>query len=450
MIFLSYLFSRHSLKALLHFYVSLIVSRYCNSDVFEFWVMYTIRYKPIGTIKSDILTWSQRSRPMKIAERTRKMTPFYVMELLETAREMEAHGENVVHMEIGEPDFPTPAMVKDAAVEALRNDRTYYTHSLGLPELRRLIADHYHQEDGVTVSPDRVIVTSGTSGAFLLLCSVLLEKGKTLALSDPGYPCYKNFAALFDANVLPIPVSGNTDFEVRSQELLDAGKGMVPDLLIISSPANPMGTVYREETVVALNQALAEGNGTLVVDEIYQGIVYGRTVRSALSLSDRIIVVGGFSKAFAMTGWRLGWMVVPEELVRPIQIVAQNVFIAPPTLSQYAALKAFNAVHDSTDMRKTYEERRDFLLPALALLGFRIPVKPEGAFYIYAGIEKWGIDSRTFAEQALQNAKVAMTPGYDFGSFQAGSHVRFSYATGIENLKLGCERLAAWLKTLGI
>jgi aspartate/methionine/tyrosine aminotransferase len=385
---------------------------------------------------------------MKIAARTQKLTPFYVMELLEKAREMEARGEHIVHMEIGEPDFPTPSMVKDAAIEALRDDRTFYTHSLGLPELRQLIADHYHQKDGVTVSPERVVITSGTSGAFLLLCSVLLEKGRTLSLSDPGYPCYKNFAALFDADVLPIPVSGETRFEVRSWELLSAGKGKAPDLLIISNPANPTGTVYREETVVALNQALAEGNGTLVVDEIYQGLIYGRTARSALSLSDRIIVVDGFSKAFAMTGWRLGWMVVPDELVRPVQIVAQNVFIAPPTLSQYAALKAFEAVYDTAHMRKTYEERRNFLLPALAQLGFRIPVEPEGAFYIYAGIEKWGVDSRTFAEEALREAKVAITPGYDFGSFQAGAHVRFSYATSIENLKLGCERLAVWLKTL--
>lgn len=385
---------------------------------------------------------------MKTAARTKKLTPFYVMELLEKAREMEARGEHVVHMEIGEPDFPTPAMVKDAAVEALRSDRTFYTHSLGLPELRQLIADRYRQKDGATVSPERVVITSGTSGAFLLLCSVLLEEGRTLALSDPGYPCYKNFAALFDADVLPIPVSEETRFEVRSQELVAAGKGKAPDLLIISNPANPTGTVYREETIAALKRALAKSNGTLVVDEIYQGLIYGRTARTALSLSDRIIVVDGFSKAFAMTGWRLGWMVVPHELVRPVQIVAQNVFIAPPTLSQYAALKAFDAVHDTAHMRKTYEERRDFLLPALTRLGFRIPIEPEGAFYIYAGIEKWGIDSRAFAERALQEAKVAITPGYDFGSFRAGSHVRFSYATGIENLKLGCERLAVWLKTL--
>jgi aspartate/methionine/tyrosine aminotransferase len=383
---------------------------------------------------------------MKTAARINNIKPFIVMELLEKAREMEARGEHIVHMEIGEPDFPTPRRVKEAAVEAIRNDRTFYTHSLGIPELRRKIADRYGEADGVRVSPERVVVTNGTSGAFLLLCAVLLEKEGTLALSDPGYPCYKNFAALFDADVLPIPVYEETRFEVRPQEL--ARKGSAPELLVISNPANPTGAVYSEDTLSSLDRSLAKGGGTLVVDEIYRGLTYGKPAPTALALSDRIIVVDGFSKVFAMTGWRLGWMVVPKELVRPVQIVAQNVYIAPPTLSQYAALKAFDAVQETAHMRKTYEERRDFLLPELTRLGFTIPVEPKGAFYIYAGIEKWGIDSRAFADRALQEAKVALTPGYDFGSFRAGSHVRFSYATGVENLKLGCERLAQWLRTL--
>lgn len=383
---------------------------------------------------------------MNTTSRSRKLTPFYVMELLEKARAMEAQGEHIVHMEIGEPDFPTPEPVKEAAFEALRNDRTYYTHSLGLPELRKLIADRYMQTDGILVSPERVVVTNGTSGAFLLLFSVLLEKGKTLAVSDPGYPCYKNFAFLFDADVQPIPVSAETRFEVTVQEL--TRKGKTPDLFIISNPVNPTGTVYREDTLASLDQSLAKNGSTFVVDEIYRGIVYGKTVRSALSVSDRIIVVDGFSKVFAMTGWRLGWMVVPEELVRPIQTVAQNVFISPATLSQYAALKAFESAREIEKMRKTYEERRNFLLSELARLGFRIPILPEGAFYIYAGIEKWGIDSREFSDRALREAKVALTPGYDFGFYQAGSHVRFSYATSIDKIKLGCGRLATWLKTI--
>ena len=368
------------------------------------------------------------------------------MELLEKAREMESRGEHIVHLEIGEPDFPSPGPVKDAAFEALRNDRTYYTHSLGIPELRKLIADRYRQKDGVLVSPERVIITSGTSGAFLLLFSVLLDKGRTVALSDPGYPCYKNFAALFDADVRSIPVSAETHFEVTEQQL--AGEGQTPDLFIISNPVNPTGTVYRDVALASLVRSLTRSGGLFVVDEIYRGIVYGKSVPSALAVSDQIIVVDGFSKVFAMTGWRLGWMVVPDELVRPIQTVAQNVFIAPATLSQYAALKAFECGLEIEEMRKTYEKRRNLLVPELARIGFRIPVVPEGAFYVYAGIEKWGIDSREFSDRALAEAKVALTPGYDFGSFQAASHVRFSYAVNIDTIKLGCERLATWLKTI--
>jgi aspartate/methionine/tyrosine aminotransferase len=383
---------------------------------------------------------------MKIAARLNKMTPFYVMELLEQAQAMEARGAHIVHMEIGEPDFPTPVQVKEAAIEALRSDRTFYTHSLGIPELRKMIANYYQQKEGVRISPERVVITNGTSGAFLLLFAVLLEKGGILALSDPGYPCYKNFATLFDAEIRSLPVTAESYFAVTEQQLTASGK--TPDLLIISNPANPTGAVTHEDTILSLGRTMEKNGGVFVADEIYRGLVYGRPVRTALALSDRIVVVDGFSKVFAMTGWRLGWMVVPEELVRPIQIVAQNVFISPPTLSQYAAVKAFDSAREIEHMRKAYEQRRDFLLPVLRKLGFSIPLDPEGAFYVYAGIEHWGMDSREFADRALKEAKVALTPGYDFGSFRAGEHVRFSYATNIEKLRLGCERLAIWLKTL--
>ncbi|HUL00421.1 MAG TPA: aminotransferase class I/II-fold pyridoxal phosphate-dependent enzyme [Nitrospirota bacterium] len=383
---------------------------------------------------------------MKTSSRAQKLTPFFVMELLEQARAMEARGDHIVHMEIGEPDFSTPELIKNAAIEAIQCDRTFYTHSLGIPELRKLIADHYQQADGIHISPERVIITNGTSGAFLLLCSVLLEKGRSLALADPGYPCYKNFAALFDAEVTSIPVSEESSFEITEVALINSGK--VPDILIISNPTNPTGTVYREGSINSLSKIFENSKRTFVVDEIYRGLYYGEKIRTALAVSDRIIVVDGFSKAFAMTGWRLGWMVVPEELVRPIQIVAQNVFISPPTLSQYAAIKAFDCVQEIEHMRMSYQERKDFLLPELRRLGFRIEVDPEGAFYIYAGIELWNMDSREFADRALKEAKVALTPGYDFGIYRAGSHVRFSYATSIDKLKLGCDRLAKWIKTL--
>ena len=378
--------------------------------------------------------------------RAQSIAPFYVMELLEKAKCMEARGEDIVHMEIGEPDFTTPEVVKEAALKAIRENRTFYTESLGIPELRRRIAEEYEKSYGVNVSPERVVITNGTSGAFLLLSAVLLGRGRNLLLSDPGYPCYRNFGRLAGARIIALPVDETSRFELIPSEVQHLER--VPHVTVVANPSNPTGVVYREESLRQLNEAVRSRKGILVVDEIYSGLTYGATFKTALALSDEVIVVNGFSKTFAMTGWRLGWMVVPASLVRPVQKVAQNVFISPPTVSQYAALAAFDAVDDLEIMRKTYRARRDFLLPELRRLGFRIPVDPEGAFYIYADISQWRIDSMTFVERALEETKVALTPGYDFGSFEAGSHIRFSYANGMERLKEGCERLRPWLKTL--
>ncbi|OPY74424.1 MAG: Aspartate aminotransferase [Syntrophorhabdus sp. PtaU1.Bin058] len=383
---------------------------------------------------------------MKIAKRTDAIAPFYVMELLEKAKEMEAMGKDIVHMEVGEPDFSTPFAIKEEAIQSIRGDRTFYTHSLGLPELRKRISQYYRETDGIVVPPERIVITNGTSGALLLLFAVLLEQGRLLGISDPGYPCYKNIASLLDCGILPIPVSEQTGFEVTQDHLRSLE--YLPDLLVLANPSNPTGTIYREETLSGLYEGLAAEDKLLVVDEIYLGLTYGQKQRSALAVSDNIIVVNGFSKTYAMTGWRLGWMVVPGELVRPIQKFAQNIFISPPSISQYAAMHAFEDAEELGRMRKTYEERKDFMVPRLKGLGFHVPASPEGAFYVYAGIGRWGIDSMVFVERALEEAGVAFTPGYDFGSFRAGSHVRFSYATGIERLKEGCDRLEAWLSGL--
>lgn len=385
-------------------------------------------------------------RFMNISERAKKIKPFYVMELLEKAKELESHGENIVHMEIGEPDFTTPESVKEAAIKAIKDNRTFYTHSLGLPELREKIAEYYFNNDDLNISPGKIIVTDGSSGAFFLLFAALIERGKVLGIPDPGYPCYKNFGHLVDANILPINVSEETKFEVTLDHLRSQKEPV--DLLVISNPSNPTGSICRDETISNLHEFLSNKGGNLIVDEIYSGLTYHKKIKSALSISEDILVVNGFSKTYAMTGWRLGWMVIPEELIRPVQKIAQNVFISAPTLSQYAALKIFDAVEELEEMRKTYLKRRDFLFPELKRLGFSISVKPEGAFYIYAGIERWKIDSMEFVERALQEAKVALTPGYDFGSFRAASHIRFSYANSLDNLKRGCERLEKWLNTL--
>jgi aspartate/methionine/tyrosine aminotransferase len=368
------------------------------------------------------------------------------MELLEKAKEMEAQGEDIVHMEVGEPDFTTPQMVKDEAIKAIISGETYYTHSLGITELRQKISTFYKKSKGLTISPERIVITNGTSGAFLLLAAVLLERGRTLAISDPGYPCYRNFALLADAEILTLPVSAETGYQIVPEQIVNLKTG--PDVLILCNPSNPTGSIYHEETIAQLHQILSYRDGVLVVDEIYGGLTYGQTLRTALHLGDDIIVVNGFSKTHAMTGWRLGWMVVPQGLVRPIQKVAQNVFISPPSIAQRAALHAFDVDEDLAKMLRTYWERKDFMVPRLRELGFSVPIDPEGAFYVYAGIEKWGLDSMEFVERALAEAKVAITPGYDFGSYQAGSHIRFSYANSLERLKEGCHRLEKWLQAL--
>lgn len=383
---------------------------------------------------------------MKITKRASHITPFYVMELLEKAKELEAGGVDIVHMEVGEPDFQSPAAVKEEGIRAIREDRTFYTHSLGLPELREKIAEHYAKSQGVIISPERIVITNGTSGAFLLLSATLLEAGDFLLSTDPGYPCYKNFGLLVDAAMLPVPVTEETSYMLTAEHLRHIRE--VPKVAIISNPSNPTGSVSTDESISHLNSWLTSKGALLVVDEIYSGLFYGSAIRTALTISDDIVVVNGFSKTYAMTGWRLGWMVVPKALVRPIQKIAQNVFISPPSISQHAALIALDVADELEDMRRTYKARRDFMLERLRGLGFRIPIDPLGAFYIYAGIERWGLDSMEFAERALREARTAVTPGYDFGAFRAGSHVRFSYANSSDRLKEGCDRLEAWLRDL--
>lgn len=369
-----------------------------------------------------------------------------MMELLEKAREIEAGGKRIIHMEVGEPDFPTPDLIKEKAIEAIRENRTFYTHSLGMPELREKISRNYSDSEGVDVSPDRIVVTNGTSGAFLLLFSVLVEREGIVAISDPGYPCYRNFCELFETNIAPVPVTPETHFEISAAHL-EAMK-TPPDLLIVTNPSNPTGVVSDEKSITGIYNHLSSRGSTLVVDEIYAGLSYTKKAKTALAISDKIVVVNGFSKTHAMTGWRLGWMVVPPHLVRPVQKVAQNVYISPPAISQYASLVAFDIEQDMINMREIYRKRRDFLLPRLKAMGFQIPVDPEGAFYIYANIERWGMDSMDFSWRALMEAGVALTPGYDFGSFRAGKHIRFTYANSVEALEEGCDRLYRWLSTL--
>jgi len=383
---------------------------------------------------------------LRCTPRSTDIKPFYVMELLEEAQVLERSGEDIVHMEIGEPDFATPLSIREAAIRAIEDGRTFYTHSLGLTDLRERIARFYLEKRGLPVSPERVVVTNGTSGAFFLLAASLLDRKRHLIISDPGYPCYRNFGTLLDSPTVALPVSRESAFQIRPDQLKSIR--VRSPLLMVCSPANPTGTVYSAGSLEGLANGIARKRGLMVVDEIYSGLCYKDEFPSALSISDDIVVVDGFSKTFAMTGWRLGWMVVPQALIRPIQRIAQNVFISPSTVAQYAALAALDATEEVDAMKRAYVERRAFLFPRLKEIGFELPAWPDGAFYIYASIEKWGMDSMVFVERALREAKVAITPGYDFGSHRAGSHVRFSYATKTDRLAEGCRRLGEWVSSL--
>ena len=281
---------------------------------------------------------------------------------------------------------------------------------------------------------------------MILLFGVLLENGAVLAISDPGYPCYKNMATFVNANVLSIPVTADSHYEITVDHLKSLENP--PAMLVIANPSNPTGALYGETQLSSLWEYLSDQGSILIVDEIYLGLSYSERPKTALALSEEVIVINGFSKTHAMTGFRLGWMVVPESIVRTLQNCAQNIFISPPSISQYAALNAFDDPGAVDSMRETYTHRRNYLVPRLRELGFTIPFYPDGAFYVYAGIEQWPIDSMTFVNRALEEAKVAITPGCDFGSFLADSHVRFSYANDLENLKAGCDRLEKWLQRL--
>ncbi|MDX1812658.1 MAG: pyridoxal phosphate-dependent aminotransferase [Gammaproteobacteria bacterium] len=382
----------------------------------------------------------------RIANRMADIEPFHVMDLLARARALEAQGRDIVHMEIGEPDFVTPEPVLEAGKRAIDAGHTHYTPAVGMKSLREAISQHYKTEHGVSVSPERIIVTPGASGALLLTLGVLLNPGDEVLMTDPGYPCNRHFARLLEGRAVGVPVGAETQYQMDVQ-LLEKYWGENTVAALLASPSNPTGTLVNNESLHAMITAAEARGGRLIVDEIYHGLVYEGELDTALSISDDVFVINSFSKYFCMTGWRLGWLVAPEAYVREIDKLAQNIFLAAPTLSQYAALAAFEtetlAILDKR--REAFRERRDFLLPALRELGFEIPVEPRGAFYIYANCSRFTSDSYAFAEQLLEQAGVAVTPGRDFGANAPEQHVRFAYTTSLDRLQECVERLAAFL-----
>lgn len=382
--------------------------------------------------------------PKPLAKRLGYIEPFHVMDVLARARALEAQGRSIIHMEIGEPDFPTAPAIVEAGIAALSAGKTHYTPALGLPELREAIAQSYAVP--TLVDARRVIVTPGASGALQLVFGALISVGDEVLLADPGYPCNRHFVRLFEGVPVGVPVGADTAYQLTADIIRRRWTPQTVAVLL-ASPSNPTGTIVSDAEMARIVRTVDELGGVLIVDEIYHGLVYGDAPSSALRYSDRVFVINSFSKYYGMTGWRVGWIVSPLPYVAAIDKLAQNVFLAASTPAQYAALAALSpTVRAELDRRsQIFGERRDYLLPALRELGFGIPVEPQGAFYVYADCSRFASDSHTFALELLDNVGVAITPGLDFGFHRPKSHVRFSYANTLENLKEGVRRLASRL-----
>lgn len=382
-----------------------------------------------------------------LAQRIAEIEPFRVMDILGRARAMEAQGRAIVHMEVGEPDFPTPAPIVLAGMEALKQGYTHYTPALGLPELRAAIAEYYRTRYGVAVPDRRIAVTPGASGALLLAIASLLDPGDEILLADPGYPCNRHFARLVEARAVAVAVGPETGFQLTA-ELVERHWTPKTRAVLVANPGNPTGTVIGAEELKAIHDVVRSKGGWLLVDEIYHELIYDSEQPSAAALGEDVIVINSFSKYFLMTGWRLGWLIVPEVMINGVEKLAQNVFLAAPTPSQHAAQAAFSEeTRQILEARKDeLRRRRDFLLPELERLGFSIPVHPEGAFYIYADISRFSSDGEAFARDLLERAGVAITPGVDFGRHAAAAHVRFAYTTAMDKLGEAVRRLERVLK----
>jgi len=389
----------------------------------------------------------QSKRVQPLARRMAEIEPFHVMALLARARELEAQGRSIIHMEIGEPDFPTPEPVCRAGMRVIEKGELYYTPAPGLPQLREAIAAYYRSRYGVELSPARILVTTGASAALLLACAVLIDPGDEVLLADPGYPANRHFVRLMEGVPRAVPVDATDGYQLAPQHL-ERHWGPRSVAALVASPSNPTGTLVSTERLSAMADFAGERGGTLIVDEIYHGLVYEGVYTTALAHSDDVFVVNSFSKYFQMTGWRLGWLVAPERYLGELDKLAQNLYLAAPTPSQHAALAAFEpetlAILEAR--RKEFKARRDYLVPALHELGFDIPITPQGAFYVYAGCGGLTRDSFAFAIEILEQAGVAITPGIDFGANAPERHVRFAYTNSIERLQEGVSRIAKFLK----
>ena len=376
-----------------------------------------------------------------ITARSRAIPPFIVMEILEKAHELERAGRRIIHLEIGEPDFQTPACICRAAAVAIEEGHTHYTHSLGLIELREAICGHYHDKYGVSVDPDQIIITSGTSPALFMLFSTLLESGEEIIISDPHYPCYPNFANFLMARPVFVDVYEEDGFQYRPEEIRKR-LGRRTKAILVNSPSNPTGNLLSEDRMAEI-----AGLGPHVIsDEIYHGLVYGEREHSILEFTDRAFVLNGFSKAYAMTGWRLGFIIAPQAFIRPLQKIQQNFFISAGSVSQWAGLAAITeAGPDVEAMNAVYDQRRRYMIQRLRDLGFGLTVEPSGAFYMLVNATHISTDSYALAFEILEKAGVGVSPGIDFGK-NAEGYLRFSYANSLENIKEGLDRIENFIE----
>jgi aspartate/methionine/tyrosine aminotransferase len=381
-----------------------------------------------------------------LAARLDEIEPFHVMELLKMAAALEQAGRSVIHMGIGEPDFPAAQPVLDAAAKAIAGGTMRYTHAVGLPALREAIAAHYQQRFGVDVAAERIVITAGASGALLLACAALVGRDDEVLMPDPSYPCNRHFVTAFEGTARLIPSGPAQRFQLSAAMVREHWSPSTRGVLL-ASPSNPTGTSIATNELRDIAALVRERGGFTVVDEIYQGLSYDAPPFSALSLGEDIIVINSFSKYFNMTGWRLGWLVVPPSMMAAVEKLAQNFFICASTLAQQAALACFTPESMAIfEQRKSeFKRRRDYLVPELQRLGFTIPVLPDGAFYVYADCSRFSEDADAFTRDVLQATGVVMTPGLDFGTQDVERYIRVSYATSMENLQEAVRRLETYL-----
>jgi len=373
--------------------------------------------------------------------RLEKFTSFLVMDIVRQARAL----PDAIHFEIGEPDLKPSPKVLEAIMQATQQAQVHYTESLGLLELREKIAAFYQQRYGVVVSPQRIALTVGTSGAFLVTYAALLNSGEQILLTDPSYPCYKNFAYVLDTHPVFVPIDASTHYQLTVEHAKQALREHSSiRAMQISSPANPIGNVYDVENLRGLIELCEKQGVYFISDEIYHGLVYDKPAHTALEFSDSAIVINSFSKYFCLPGLRLGWVILPVDLMRKAEMLMQNLYISAPTLSQYGALAAFDNEY-LQQVTTTYQARRDYLYSELSQL-FQIDTKPEGAFYIWTNVANYTTDSQAFAQQLLQNIHVATTPGIDFGKYQAKHYLRFAYTRELAHLQEGIARLKSYLQ----